>query len=124
MSEISLDALRGLVLSEHRADAARRRAELEAKKYTRLRDEIRAVIAAKMGDATEGTIDGKIAMRRTESAQFADARFRKDHPDMYEEVKVPKLVYEVDLDKLKEIDESIVAQYSTVRWTNYIEVDE
>lgn len=111
-------AAMALVQSEGAADEKRRFHEAMAEKYKRARNEIRDALAVEMGDATEGIYEGRIVMRRTPTEQFAKAEFRKDHPDIWEEVKVANLTYDVDLAKLKEIDEDLAAKYSTVRWYN------
>lgn len=120
--EVDLTLYASLIEMERKADEGRRFHEKEAAKFTRARDEIREQLAKLMGSAHVGLVNGKQAMRRTESKQFAKARFAAEYPEMYEEYKVPKLVYEVDTQRLETEQPDVYSQFTTTRWTNSSEV--
>lgn len=111
-------AAMALVAKEAELDAKRRALEAETASIIRVRDQIRDAIAYEMGDADTGIFQGQIVMRKVATAQFAKAQFAKAHPTIWDEVKVPKLTYDVDTDKLKEIDEDLYNQFRTTRWYN------
>lgn len=121
-NEIDLTLYQSLIEAEARADDQRRIHEAEAKRYERVRNEVREQIAKLMGDATVALANGKEVLKRTPSKQFAWARFREENPAMWEEYKVPKLGYEVDTDRLRAELPEVYERYSGTRWTNTYEV--
>lgn len=122
MSEIDLTEKADLIEQEYAADQARRFHEAEAEKYERVRDQVRAELRRLMGTHEIALVHGKEVLKRTLSKQFADARFRKAHPDIWEDYKTPRLKYELDMDRLRKDLPDLVAQFSTERWTNNSEV--
>lgn len=122
MSEIDLTQYANLIEAEYAADQARRFHKAEAEKYERVRDQCREELAKKMGIHTVALVNGKQVLKRTMSKQFADAKFKAAHPDIWGEYVIPRLKYELDMDKLRADLPDLVAQYSTQRWTNNSEV--
>lgn len=122
MSEIDLTGSASLIEAEHAADQARRFHKAEAEKYERVRDECRAELRRRMGVHTVALVNGKEVLKRTMSKQFADARFRAAHPDIWDEYKTPHLEYVLDMDNLRKDLPDLVAEFSTERWTNNWEV--
>lgn len=111
-------AAMALVQKEDELDKLKRHHEAEAAKCERVRNQIREAIAFEMGDADVGVHEGRVVIRKVDTSQFAKARFAKAYPDIWEEVKVPKLSYGVDVDKLKAIDEDLYKEFCTRRWYN------
>jgi hypothetical protein len=111
-------AAMALVQKEDELDKLRRHHEYEAARCTRVRDQIREAIASEMGEADVGVYEGQVVIRKVDTSQFAKARFAKQYPDIWEEVKVPKLTYGVDVEKLKEIDPALYQEFCTRRWYN------
>ena len=120
-TEVDLTHVRDLVKAERDADAMRQHHEAAAKDATRARDQIRAALAKVFGDADEGVIDGKVVLRKTDTEQFAHARFAKDYPDLAKQFEVPKLKYVIDTDNLRKADPELFAKYATSRWYNCLE---
>lgn len=116
--QVDLSHYESLVVAEDNADTARRFHESEAKKYTRVRDEIREQLDLLMGDAEVGLVNGKDVLRRTKSKQFAWAKFRDELPDIYAEYKVVRLAEEVDTDRLAKELPDVYARFCSSRWTN------
>lgn len=121
-SEVDLTAFEHLIQAERNADEARRFHEAEAAKYRRARDEIREQIGKLMGLHNVALVNGKEAMRKTSSKQFAEARFREEFPDFYNEYKVRKSTWKVDTERLADELPQIYARFTTTRWTNSSEV--
>lgn len=122
MSEIDLTRYADLIEAERAADTERRAHEAEAKRYERIRDDARTRLAQLMGIHDVGLVDGKQVIRKTPSKQFAHARFRESHPDLWQDYVVPKLEYVLDMDRLRAELPQLVAEFSTQRWTNNSEV--
>lgn len=122
MSEIDLTANADLIEAEYAATQAMRFHKAEADKYERVRDHARDELRRLMGVHNTALVNGKEVLKRTLSRQFADARFRTAHPDIWEDYAVPHLKYELNMDKLRKDLPDLVAQFSTERWTNNSEV--
>lgn len=122
MSERDLTRFAELVQAERAADDSRRYHESEAKGYERVRDTIREQLAAVMGDADVGLINGREVLKKTVSKQFAWSRFASENPDIAKEYTIPKLVDEIDKDRLAKELPDLYARYCSIRWTNNSEV--
>lgn len=120
--EKDLTAFAQLVQAEKSADDARRFHEAEAKRYERARDEIRQQLAILMGAASVALVNGKEVLKKTTSGQFAWRRFVDENPDVAKDYIVPKLVDEVDKDRLAKELPDLYERYCTVRWTNNAQV--
>lgn len=121
-NEIDLTVHAYLVEEENSANQARRFHEAEAKRYGRIRDAARARLDKLMGVHTVGVVNGVQVIRKTLSDQFAHARFRNRYPQLYADYLVPKLEYVLDMDRLNKELPQIVAEFSTLRWTNNSDV--
>jgi hypothetical protein len=121
-SEVDLSAFAQVIQAERAADEARRFHEAEAKRYERVRDECRDQLGRLMGDASVALVHGKDVLKRTQSDQFAWARFRKEHPELAAQYTVPKLTDEIDKARLAKELPDLYASYCTIRWTNSSEV--
>lgn len=76
-TRVELDEVAGLLAEHHRC--------LETiKKWEERRDELAAKIQLIMGDSTVGTVAGKDVVTYERTERFQGARFKKDHPDLYE----------------------------------------
>lgn len=117
MSEIDLSHRADLVLAARSADERRRFHLAEAEKYERARDEIRDELAREMGDAEVGLVNGKPVITKKESMQFAVAKFREAHPDIFEAYKRLKVVDDLDKAKLKAELPEVFAEFAVTRWT-------
>lgn len=122
MTDKDLTAFESLIRAERAADDARRYHESEARGAERVRDEIRRQLAALMGNAEVGLVNGREVLRKTTSEQFAWARFAKENPGIAAEYTVKKLVDEIDKQRLHDELPDLYAQYCTTRWTNNSEV--
>jgi len=123
VTEIDLTLYKSLLEQEKMADLARIRAEKDAERYARVRDELRAQLEKLMGPGDgEALVDGVSTLKKTVSAQFAHARFKKNHPDLYDQVKTYDYVEKADTEQLRIIAPDIYTQYLATRWTNSIEV--
>jgi hypothetical protein len=120
--EVDLTAYVELIEAEKAADDARRYHEAEASKYERVRDARRAELERVMGIHSIGLVSGVPVIRKTLSKQFAPAKFRTKYPDLYRSYLAPKIEYGLDMDKLREELPDIVAEFSSLRWTNGSEV--
>jgi len=123
VNEIDLTLYKSLVEQEKVADLARIRAEKDAEAAKRVRDQIREQLEKLMGPGDgEALVDGVSMLKKTVSGQFAHARFKTNHPDLYDQVKTYDYVEKADTEQLRIIAPDIYAQYLTTRWTNSIEV--
>lgn len=121
MTEVDITAIRSLVEAEAKANAMLRKLKSEQDKMTRVRDQIRAQIARVMGDNEVGLVDGAAVLKRTQSSQFATAKFRDENPDLYDMVKTFEMTEKVDKDKLAQVAPEVYGKYLTWRWTNGLE---
>ena len=119
-NHVDLSFYKALVVAEDNADTARRFHEAEAKKYGRVRDEIREQLDQLLGDGDEvvALVNGKETLRRTKSKQFAWARFRDEMPHLYADYKTTRLAEEVDTDRLAKELPDVYARFCSNRWTN------
>lgn len=74
---VELDAVAGL-LAEHR------RCLDSIKEWEERRDQLAEKIRLLLGDATAGTVNGREVVTYEPIDRFQGARFKKEHPDLYE----------------------------------------
>jgi hypothetical protein len=92
----------------------------QVKYWQKLADEAKGEILAAMGDAFAATIDGEKVYTHRPKSNYADARLRKDYPEMTQHYVRTKEVEVFDVTMFAKVHPEIAEQYR-VRSFNVVE---
>lgn len=92
----------------------------QAKYWQKLADEAKEEILTAMGDAFAATVDGEKVYTHRPKSNYAEARLRRDYPEVTQHYVREKVVEEFDVDLFAKVHPEIAQKYR-VRSFNMVE---